>query len=323
MKVFVTGAAGFIGRATVEELLKHGHSVVGLARSDANAEILQKLGAEVLRGDLENLDSLKAGAGASDGVIHLGFVHDFSRFAEVCAIDRAAIQTMADALGPGKPLVISSGTLGLNKTESGLADEDTEDNMSLGTFSERGKSTLLVKELSKGPNGIRGIVIKLSPSVHGKGDWGFANMIIRSAKASGESAYIDGSDAAWPTVHRLDAAVLYRLALEKGQPGAIYHAVAEQGTPIKDLATLIGKKLNVPVVGRTLEEAQSKMGFMAMPLSLKNYVSSEKTKSELGWKPTQKGWLADIEENYFTEEALSGGKYSVLSETAAKPAGAQ
>lgn len=322
MKVFVTGAAGFIGRATVEELLKHGHSVVGLARSDANAEILQELGAEVLRGDLENLDSLKAGASASDGVIHLGFVHEFSRFAEVCAIDRAAIQTMADALGPGKPLVISSGTLGMNANESGLGDEDTEDNMSLGTFSERSKSTLLTKELSKGPNGIRGCIIRLSPSTHGKGDQGFANMIIRSAKTSGQSLYIEGADAAWPTVHRLDAAVLYRLVLEKGQPGAIYHAVAEQGTPIKDLATLIGRKLNVPVVGKTVEEASQTMGFMAMPISLKGYVSSEKTQQELGWKPTQKGWLADIEENYFTEEALSGGKYSVLG-TAAKPAGAQ
>lgn len=306
MKVFVTGAAGFIGRATVEELLKHGHTVVGLARSDANAEILQKLGAEVRRGDLEDLESLKAGAADSDGVIHLAFVHDFTKFAEGCAIDRGAIKAMADGLGPGKPLVIASGTLGVIPGDS--ADEDTPDDMTMGMLSERAKSALLVKELSQG-NGIRGSVVRLSPSTHGKGDWGFANMIVRSAKKNGESIYIEGTDAAWPSVHRFDAAILFRLALEKGRPGAMYHAIAERGVPIKDLANLIGKKLNVPVVSKTMEEAQQSLGFMSFPLSRKNIVSSDKTQKELGWTPTQKGWLADVEENYFTEEALSGGKY--------------
>lgn len=302
MKVFVTGATGFLGSAAVEELLKHGHSVLGLARNDANAADLEKLGAQAHRGTLEDAESLKAGAAASDGVLHLGFVHDFTRFEEVCAIDRAAITAMAEGLSPGKPLVIASGTLGLVPSE--LGDEDTPDDMTLGTFSFRSQSTHLVQKLSK-ENGIRGSVIRLSPSCHGKGDRGFARAIISAAQANGRSVYINGTDAAWPSVHRLDAAVLFRLALEKGQPGAIYHGAAEQGVPIKDLAELIGRKLNIPVEGVSKEEAGPLLGFMSVTMSIRNCVSSAKTQSELGWKPVQKGWLADLEENYFTKEALA------------------
>lgn len=302
MKVFVTGAAGFIGKATVEELLQHGHRVLGLARNDANAKILTELGAQVHRGDLEDLESLKAGAAASEGVIHLGFVHDFTRFEEVCAIDRAAISAMAEGLTAGSPLVIASGTLGIVKVD--LADEDTEDDKSLGAFSARSKSALLVQQLSKEKE-IRGSVIRLSPSVHGKGDKGFVDHIIHRAQANGLSVYVEGTDAAWPSVHRFDAAVLLRLALEKGKPGATYHATAEQGVPIKQLVDLIGKKVNVPVEAKPMHEAQALLGFMALPLSIKNYVTSKKTQRELGWTPTQKGWLADLEENYFTEEALA------------------
>lgn len=313
MKVFITGAAGFIGQATVSELLSHGHTVLGLARSDANASILESLGASVQRGDLENLDSLRAGAAASDGVIHLGFVHDFTRFEEVCAIDRGAIQALAEGLGKGsgKPLLIASGTLGLEKVD--VANEDTKDNLGLGPLSARAKSSALIRELSRPVGegegmGIRGMVIRFSPNVHGKGDKGFANAVILAAQKNGKSIYIEGSDAVWPEAHRLDTAVLLRLAVEKGRAGATYNAIDEEGVKIKEFADLVGRKLNVPVEGVTTEEAQKLLGFLAFPWGAKNYVSSEKTRKELGWKPTQKGWLEDVEEHYFTEEALNSGK---------------
>ncbi|ETN39889.1 uncharacterized protein HMPREF1541_06115 [Cyphellophora europaea CBS 101466] len=302
MKVFVTGAAGFIGRASVEELLKHGHTVLALARSDSSAETLRKLGAEVHRGDLEDLESLKAGAAASEGVLHLGFVHDFSRFAAVCQIDQNAIAAMGSVLSPGQPLVIASGTLGLIETD-GPGDESTPDNRELGDFSKRAESGDLVRRLSD-EKGIRGMVIRFSPSVHGKGDGGFVAAIIQAARKSGKSVYIEGSDACWPEAHRLDTAALCRLALEKGKPGATYHGIAEQGVPVKDLAELIGRKLELPVEAVSFQEAQQSLGFFAMVMSRKNPVSSEKTQQELGWKPTQPGWLEDVEENYFTKEAL-------------------
>ncbi|KAH8703542.1 putative NAD dependent epimerase/dehydratase [Talaromyces proteolyticus] len=294
MRVFVTGAAGFIGRAVIPELINNGHTVLGLVRSDASAETITKLGAEVHRGDLEDIESLKSGAAASDGVIHLAFVHDFANMAKSSAIDRAAITAMADHL-EGKPLVITNGTMSCPKGV--LATEDTEGE-TVGPAADRVKAEALVKELTK-TKGIRGSVVRLTPTVHGLEDKGFIKIVAGLSQKAGAAIYINDGSSRWSAVHRLDAAVLYRLALEKGQPGAIYHAVAEEGVPTKDIVTLIGKKTGLPVEGKTMEEATPLLGFFAHALAADNPASSEKTRKELGWTPTQITLLKDIEENYF------------------------
>jgi nucleoside-diphosphate-sugar epimerase len=297
MRVFVTGAAGFIGRAVVQELLKNGHQVLGLARSDASAEAITKAGAEPHRGDLEDIESLKSGAKAADGVIHLAFIHDFNNFARAAAVDRAAIAAMGEVMaGTGKPLVIASGTMGVLKGK--LATEDTEVDRNT-PFSDRGLSADLVYRLSKEKQ-IRGSVIRLTPTVHGVEDKGFIPMLINLARQKGFVTYIGDGSARWPAVHRLDAAVLFRLALEKGTAGATYHAVAEQGVPIKDIMTVIGKHLQLPVEGKPLNEAVEAIGFFAHVVGSDNPTSSEKTQRELGWHPTQPKLLADMEANYFS-----------------------
>lgn len=300
MKVFVTGATGWIGSVTVKELLGHGHQVVGLARSDASADALKELGAEVHRGDLEDVESLKAGAAACDGVIHLGFMLDFSDVVRGCVVDRAAISALAEGLGEGsgKPLVVASGTLTLAAGFGSIATKQTVDNTDAGPLVERVKSTHLVKQLSTEKR-IRGIVVRLSPSVHGKGDQGFVTMVGAVAQKNGEAMYVIDKNASWPAVHRLDAAVLLRLALEKGEAGAIYHAVAEQEVSLKSLAEVIARKLNLPLKGQTESEAQRSLGFIGYILGAENPVSSDWTQKQLGWKPAQLGLLEDVEANYF------------------------
>lgn len=297
MRVFITGAAGFIGSATVQELIKNGHQVLALARSDANIEILTKLGAEPHKGDLEDLESLKSGAKATDGVIHLAFIHDFSNFAEVCATDRAAIEAMAEVLaGTGKPLIIASGTLGLPKGTLGIEDSEPVRDHPL---SDRALSADLVYATSKEKK-IRGTVVRFAPTVHGKGDHGFITMLGNAYRQKGSVIYVDDGSARWPAVHREDAAVLLRLALEKGTAGATYHAVAEQGVRIKDLAEVIGEKLQLPLKSESIQEAAGSLGFLGHVIALDNPVSSDKTQKELGWHPTRLGLLADMEANYFT-----------------------
>ncbi|KAL9611043.1 MAG: hypothetical protein Q9167_004290 [Letrouitia subvulpina] len=295
MRVFVTGAAGFIGRATTEELVKHGHQVLGLARSDANVEAIIKAGGEPHRGDLKDLDSLKRGAAASDGVVHLAFIHDFQDFGPSCAADRAAIEAMGEALaGTGKPLLISSGTLGLPKGELGTEDSRTErDNP---PFTDRVLSSDLVQKLTK-EKGIRGQVIRFPPTVHGVGDWGFVPQLAKIFREKGTAMYVGDGSVRWPAGHRSDAAVLIRLALEKGAAGATYHPIAEEGVAVKDIVTAIGKRLQLPVTSLTPEEAAEKLGFFAF-IMMDNPTSSEKTRKELGWQPTGPGLLADIEKNY-------------------------
>jgi nucleoside-diphosphate-sugar epimerase len=296
MKVFVTGAAGFIGRACVKDLKQHGHEVLGLARSDANVAILEELGAEVIRGSLEDTESLKKGAAAADGVIHLGFVHDFSKFERACEIDRAAISAMAEGLGEGsnKALVIVSGTLAIAGDE--LADEDAPEQRDHLVLSARALSRDLIQELSA-KKGIRGSVIRLTPSVHDKVQGGFGPMICEIAFKSGKSYYVEGANACWPGVHVTDAASLLRLALEKGRAGATYHAVAEEEVSLKELAEIIGKKLDIPVEGVTADYARQALGFAGMLIGRRNPVSSKKTRQELGWEPTNIGWLEDYEAN--------------------------
>jgi nucleoside-diphosphate-sugar epimerase len=302
MKVFVTGAAGFIGRACVQDLQQHGHEVLGLARSDANVAILEGLGAEVLRGSLEDTESLKQGAAAADGVMHLGFVHDFSKYERACEIDRAAITALAEGLGEGsnKALVIVSGTLSIASDK--LADEDAPEQRDHPFFSARVLSRDLLLELSA-KRGIRGSLVRLTPSVHDKVQGGFGPIICETAFKNGKSYYVEGANACWPGVHLTDAASLLRLALEKGRAGAIYHAVAEEEVSLKELAEVIGKKLDIPVEGVTPDFARQALGFAGMIIGRCNPVSSKRTRSELGWEPTNIGWLQDY------EASLSRGLY--------------
>ncbi|KIW73694.1 hypothetical protein PV04_01792 [Phialophora macrospora] len=299
MLVFVTGATGFIGRATVEELLTHGHQVLGLARSDASAETLTRLGAQVHRGSLDDLASLSSGARAADGIIHLAFHHDFTDYRTSALLDQAAIRAMGDAIaGTGKPLVVASGTLLAHQGK--LAHEDDEPDRS-SPLAIRQESADLVTKLST-ESGIRGSTVRLSPTVHGKGDYQFIPMIAEAARKIGRAVIIGEGANVWPAVHRLDAAVVFRLALEKGKPGAIYHAVAEEGVPMKDIMAVVGRRLQVPVESKTVEEAMADLGFLALALGADNPTSSEKTQRELGWDPVasgQPGLLADLEENYF------------------------
>ncbi|EXJ72991.1 uncharacterized protein A1O5_04140 [Cladophialophora psammophila CBS 110553] len=300
MLVFVSGAGGFIGRATIQELLNHGHEVLGLARSDASADTIAKLGAQVHRGDLEDLESLKSGAKKADGVIHLAFVHDFSDYLRATKVDQAAIEAMSDAMaGTGKPLVIASGTMLAVKGQ--LATEDAEPER--GTpFSSRQESADLVARLSK-EKGIRGSIVRLPPTVHGKEDKGLIPRFIDAAREVGSVTIVGDGSNRWPAVHRLDAAALLRLALEKGTPGAHYHAVAEQGVPMKDIANVVGKNLQVPVESKATEEAMKTLGFLALVFAADNPTSSEKTQAELGWNPSAGGQpelLADLEANYFS-----------------------
>jgi len=295
MRVFVTGAGGFIGKAVILDLLKNGHQVLGLARSDPSADAISKAGAEVLRGDIEDLESLENGAKSADGVIHLAFIHDFADFERVLAVDRAAIQTMGDAMtGTGKPLVIASGSMLLPK--GSLATEDTPTETG-SVFAQRAKSEDIVRALSKDKQ-VRGSVVRLSPTVHGAGDQGFITMLGGMARKNGFVTNVGDGSSRWPAVHRDDAATLFRLAVEKGAAGATYHGVAEQGIPTKEINDAISRKTGLPVENKSGEEAGQALGFFAMILGADNPVSSERTQKELGWHPTQPTLIKDIEANY-------------------------
>jgi nucleoside-diphosphate-sugar epimerase len=288
MRVFVTGAAGFIGAATTKELIANGHQVIGLARNDANADSLKKMGAQVHRGSLEDVDSLKSGARNSDGVIHLAFIHDFSKFAENGQIDKRAIEAMGSVLeGTNKPFVVTSGTGLLAPGRLATEDDAAHSGEGIPRVSESAAFAFANR-------GVRASAIRL-PQVHGgEGKAGFIGYLYEVAKAKGVSAYVGDGSNRWPAAHRDDVAVLYRLALEKGRAGAPYHAVAEEGVPVKPMAELFGKVLNVPVKSITQDEAFAHYGFLAMFAGLDMPASSAKTQAELGWKPKQIGLMEDI-----------------------------
>ncbi|PHR92717.1 MAG: NAD-dependent dehydratase [Robiginitomaculum sp.] len=288
MRVFVTGATGFVGSAIVSDLIHAGHQVLGLARSNASAESLISVGASVHRGDMEDLDSLRAGANLSDGVIHAAFNHDFSKFAESCELDRRAIEVMGDALaGSDRPFIVTSGLpiiQGRPVTE--------EDVLPLVSNSRRVSEQTAFSLVERG---VRASVVRIS-QVHDQDKQGLASYMIAVARERGVSAYIGNGLNCWSAVHRLDTAPLYRLALEEGVTGARYHGVSEEGVSIRKIAEAIGRGLSIPVVALSSEEAISHFGWLVHPVSMDATASSILTRRRLGWYPTEKlGFIADLE----------------------------
>lgn len=297
MKVFITGATGFIGLAVVKELIDAGHQVLGMVRSEAGAEALIAAGAQAHRGDLENLESLRSGAAGSDGVIHLAFIHDFSKFRENCEIDKLAIETLGSTLeGSQRPLVVTSGMATV--AQGRPATEEDAPSPAFPRVSETTAEKLLER-------GVRGLTVRL-PQVHDTRKQGLVTYLIALAREKGVSAYVGEGLNRWAAVHILDAARLYRLALEKQEAGARYHAVAEEGVPARDIAEVIGRGLKVPVVSKSPEEAAAHFGWLGMFAGRDLAGSSVQTQERLGWLPTGPPLLTDLEHASYFEVRAEG-----------------
>lgn len=289
MRVFVTGASGFVGSAIVKELLQARHQVLGLARTDASAEELLKAGAEVHRGNLDDLESLKAGAGQCDAVIHTAFNHDFTRYKQSCEEDRQIILALGAALeGTSRPLVVTSG-IGLLHYDRRVTEDDQ---VPSSDVAPRAASEEAAYELIA--QGVNAYILRLPPTTHGEGDHGFVPMVIDSAKANGQSVYIEEGQNRWPAAHRFDAAAMYRLIIEKQPEQRVFHAVAEEGVPFKEIATAIANGLHLQTVSKTKEDAQQHFGWLTHFASIDCPASSEQSRKVLGWEPKEIGLLEDL-----------------------------
>ena len=293
MRIFVTGATGFVGSAIVPEFIGAGYQVLGLARSDAAAVSLTAAGADVQRGSLNDLESLKKGADAADAVIHAGFIHDFANYAAAAETDRRAIETIGAVLaGSDRPFIVTSGTA---LTAPGRVA--TENDAANSTFLRKSEEAAA----SAAAGGARVSVLRLPPSVHGVGDHGFVPLLIRLAREKGVSAYAGQGLNRWPAVHRLDAARLFRLVLEKSPMAPRYHAVADEGVPFREIAQMIGRRLNIPIVSKSPQEASDHFGWFAHFAALDCPASSAQTQEQLGWRPTHASLIPDIDRPCYFE----------------------
>lgn len=289
MRVFITGGSGFIGSVIVRELIDSGHQVLGLARSDAAAKALVAAGAQAHRGDLEDLGSLRSAAAISDAVIHTAFIHDFSKYQANCEIDRRAIEALGSALvGSDRPLIVSAGVGVITPRPATEDDPPVPSSMLPRSASEEAADSLAAR-------GARVSVVRLPPSVHDREKLGLVSQLITLAHEKGVSAFVGEGINRWPAVHRLDAAHVYSLVLEKSAPGARYHAVAEEGVPLKEIAEVIGRRLNIPVVSKSQAEAFDHFGWLGPFMGIDLPVSSAKTQDRLGWRPVQSDLISDLE----------------------------
>jgi nucleoside-diphosphate-sugar epimerase len=294
MRVFVTGATGFIGSAVVKELLGAGHHVLGMTRSDAGAKSLEAAGAQAHRGDLEDLESLCSGAAATDAVIHTAFRHDWSKFADACELDKRAIETIGAVLqGSSRPFIVSSG---VGVAQGRAATEDDPPLPSSPSLPRQSEVTAVALM----ERGVHALVMRL-PQVHDTVKQGLVTPLIAVARAKGVSAYVGEGQNRWPAAHITDVARLYRLALERGTAGARYHAVAEEGVRLKDIATAIGLGLNVPVLSISQEQAQEHFGFLGFFAGRDPLTSSAQTRAKLGWNPTGPSLLTDLGNMRYSE----------------------
>ena len=301
MRVFVTGATGFIGSRIVPELISAGHQVLGLARSDAGAQSLVAAGAEVHRGDLEDLESLRSGAAAADAVIHAAFQRfrhfrdDWTRFAENCELDKRAIEAIGSVLaGSNRPFIVTSG---VGVAQGRAATEDDPPIPTSATYPRASEATAIALM----ERGLNASVVRL-PQVHDQVKQGLVTPLIAIARAKGVSAYVGDGLNRWPAAHVEDVAQLYRLALERGTAGARYHAVAEEGVPLKDIATVTGRGLNVPVISISPEQAQAHFGFLGFFAGRDAHTSSAHTRAKLGWNPTGPDLLTDLGNMRYAQE---------------------
>jgi len=294
MRIFVTGASGFVGSAVVRELISAGFEVVGLARTEAAAKAVADARAQVFRGDLERPDSLRRAAAEADAVLHVGFVHDFSNFKACCELDREVIATLGSALtGSKRPLIITS-AIGVLPTGATV----TEETMPLSPSPNPRAAT---EEAARAllDRGVNVSVVRLPPSTHGQGDHGFVPMLIDIARKRGAAAYVDDGQNRWSAVHRDDAAKVYRLAIERNSPGAYYHAIAEDGVPFRRIAEVIGRRLQLPIISKTREDAAVHFGFLAHFAASSITASSALTQAQLDWKPSLPSLLADLDQPYY------------------------